>query len=494
MADYQIYNEKNIDVLKRLPDNRLDAVVTDAPYGLGKEPNALELIKAWAESGYLEIKGKGFMGKEWDAFVPQPAFWKEVYRVLKPGGYVLCFFGTRTYDWGTLAIRLAGFEIRDCIQWIYGSGFPKSLDVSKAIDSRGAQSVSWFGPWLRQWRADNNISQKEIAALFPSKSGGLTGCVANWELGLNLPTPEQFNTICRKYLLPFNSLEEAERVIVGAVSGSLLAVAPGQQNDRSKTEIQITAPATDQAKTWNGYGTALKPAHEPICVARKPLDGTVAENVLKHQCGAINLDGCRIGNESAGWSGRASKGFSGGLDSSEEGGRPKDGRFPANVIIDEEAAGVLDQQSGMLRTGGMADNIVRGNRSGYAGTMPGQTGKGHQADFGGASRFFYCAKASNSDRDYGIPPGEKNGHPTVKPINLMRYLVRLVKTPFESYTIADFFMGSGTTGVATMLEGVNFIGCDDDADSFEIAKHRIEHAKQEYLQEQAKPKQGNLFA
>jgi len=359
----------NLQYIKSIPDNSIAAVVTDAPYGLGKEPDPSALIRAWLDVGYKEVKGKGFMGKEWDAFVPQPAFWKEVYRVLKPGGYVLCFFGTRTYDWGTLAIRLAGFEIRDCIQWIYGSGFPKSLNVVKA----GANSE------------------------------------------------------------------------------------------------------------WEGYGTALKPAYEPICVARKPLDGTVVENVLKHRCGALNLDGCRIGEAGGRNNGRkVDSDIYGKFGPTERVDYGK-GRFPANIIFDEEAAGVLDQQSGIL-TSGQPVGIQRGDRNRnvygkFAGDAP-ITGYG---DIGGASRFFYCAKASSADRNYGLPTGSKNTHPTVKPIKLMRYLVRLVKSPFNDCTILDPYAGSGTTGVACALEGVCFIGCEQDQESYNIAKARIEEAEFNYI-------------
>lgn len=147
----------NIDLLKAYPDNYFDSVVTDCPYGLGKEPNALKLFQDWIDHGYHEIKGKGFMGKSWDAFVPQPLFWKEVFRVLKPGGYVLAFFGTRTYDWGTLAIRLAGFEIRDMILWIYGSGFPKSLNIGKQIDKMAGVEREIIGT-KKTW-ADNKKSK-----------------------------------------------------------------------------------------------------------------------------------------------------------------------------------------------------------------------------------------------------------------------------------------------------------------------------------------------
>lgn len=407
MAEYQIYNENNMETLARMADNSLDAIVTDAPYGLGKEPDPLSVLESWITTGYHEIIGKGFMGKEWDAFVPQPAFWKEVYRVLKPGGYVLCFFGTRTYDWGTLAIRLAGFEIRDCIQWIYGSGFPKSLNVTKA----------------------------------------------------------------------------------------------GGPNE------------------WGGYGTALKPAYEPICVARKPLIGTVAENVLKHQCGAINLNECRIGDTGARNNGRNTDSNIYGKFGRMEKVDYNMGRFPANIILDEIAAAMLDEQSGLLTSGKMSAGTRRSNLAGYAGPMPNITGSETYGDAGGASRFFYCAKASRADRDYGcegmeykevglksntsdqhitrrdgfVPSPLRNNHPTVKPIALMRYLVRLVKTPFDTCTILDPFMGSGTTGIACMLEGINFYGCESEKDSYDIAAVRIEYAKQEYLKEGAKPKQGDLF-
>lgn len=454
MAEYNIYKEHNLETLKRMADNSLDAVVTDAPYGLGKEPDPLQLIQAWSTTGYMEIKGKGFMGKEWDAFVPQPAFWKEVYRVLKPGGYVLCFFGTRTYDWGTLAMRLAGFEIRDCIQWIYGSGFPKSLNVSKAIDK--AAGV-------------DRIIVREHPMPAGNKKGGNT-------LNMSL------------HGMPETSY--------------------------------ITASTTNEAKIWDGYGTALKPAYEPICVARKPLDGTVAENVLKHQCGAINIDECRLET-------RTNKKSFGSFESTKNTyskfekrteewiGNPL-GRFPSNLIIDDFILGIIDEQSGITGGDKREEKIQKGSNGdiGFTTHKDGSTTPCYQ-DIGGASRFFYCAKSSPSDRDYGLSgegkeagfrndsgrglgnqynvPMRKNNHPTVKPISLMRYLVRLVKTPFDTCTIADFFLGSGTTGIACMLEGINFVGSESEEESFDTAERRISFAQSEYIKEQAKPKQSSLF-
>lgn len=198
-----VYVGDNIEVLKTFPDNSIDSVVTDPPYGLGKEPNAIEVLQSWITTGYHEVKGKGFMGKEWDAFVPQPLFWKEIYRVLKPGGYVLSFAGTRTYDWMVMAVRLAGFEIRDMIAWLYGSGFPKSLDISKAIDKM---------------------------------------------LG-------------------------AEREVVGKHQQPAKSIYTQAQVEMSK-DVNITAPSTEEAKQWQGWGTALKPSQETICVAQKPIENS----------------------------------------------------------------------------------------------------------------------------------------------------------------------------------------------------------------------------
>jgi len=232
----QVLNGNNIDLLKNYPDNYFDSVVTDPPYGLGKEPNAVELMKDWIEYGYHEISGKGFMGKEWDAFVPQPIFWKEIYRVLKPGGHILAFYGTRTYDWGVVSMRFAGFEVRDCIQWLYGSGFPKSHNISKALDKMEG-------------------AYREV--LGERKGMGTSG---------NVYVSNNENYI-------------------------------GGNKGIYKSKIDITAPTTDAAKLWDGWGTALKPANEPIVLARKPLEKglSIAENILKWGVGGINIDASRIG-------------------------------------------------------------------------------------------------------------------------------------------------------------------------------------------------------
>lgn len=330
-----------------LPAASFSAIVTDPPYGLS------------------------FMGKEWDHGVPGEPFWREALRVLKPGGMLLAFGGTRTYHRLACAIEDAGFEIRDCLSWLYGQGFPKALDVGKAT-----------------------------------------------------------------------SLD-----------------------------------------AWHGYGTALKPAWEPILLAMKPLDGTFAQNALAHGVAGVNVDGCRVGDGHSNGSGRddeasAFRRYSerGGTNMAAtpgpRGGDPS-GRFPANLILDEAAGAMLDEQSGELTSG--ANPVRRGSdkfsRTAY-GEFVGQREcvRVRGVDSGGASRFFYCAKASKRDRNSN--GAVDNRHPTVKPTNLMRWLVRLVTMP-EGTRILDPFAGSGSTGVACALEGVDFLGIERDADSAEVARARI---------------------
>ncbi len=473
----RLYNMDCRNGLKLLDDNSIDSIVTDPPYELG------------------------FMGKKWDStgIAYNVDLWREALRVLKPGGYLLAFGGTRTYHRMTCAIEDAGFEIRDCIQWIYGSGFPKSMDISKAIDKRGGEMVGWFGKWLREWRTENNITQKEIAALFPSKTGGLTGCVANWELGLNMPTSEQFNLICKTFGLPFQNMEEAEREVVGKGISGKTAI---WQEQGGMGNFDVTIPATDAAKQWQGWGTALKPANEPIVVARKPISGTVAENVLKWRTGGINIDECRLeptgiqrvrkaGSEfgqNSGWNDHAN------IDTVYDGTQ---GRWPANVIFDEEAAEILDRQSGTLKSG---DNCTR-KQEGYF-VEHGGLGKAGDiqttyGDIGGASRFFYCAKASQSERNFGcedMPDSDKhttygdykgtpehsanlnskskNFHPTVKPLKLIEYLITLV-TPKGGICL-DMFEGSGTHGVACKKLYFNFIGFELSKEYYNIAQKRMD--------------------
>lgn len=425
-----------------LADNSIDAVVTDPPYGLSKEPDMMEVMKHWMNGDDYVHTGGGFMGKSWDSFVPGPSIWKEVFRVLKPGGHLLAFFGSRTYDIGTLAIRLAGFEIRDQIMWVYGSGFPKSLDVSKAIDKAAG---------VEREILEGNPNHRAISGV------------------------------------------EYEGVYRGSNTGS----------------AYITAPSTDEAKQWSGWGTALKPAHEPICVARKPLSGTVAENVLTHSTGALNIDGCRVPTD------EQIKGGSGGLlshqrdntDYPQNDWQPSEqGRWPANFVhdgSDEVLSSFPDTAPSKASMRGVGltgkENKVYGKGDPTFNTMRGINDGG-----GSASRFFYCAKASKADRDDGVllattsaaemvdrdadsagmnspragagrTSGARNDHPTVKPTALMQWLVRLVTPP--GGTVLDPFTGSGSTGKACMLEGFEFIGFEMDPHYCEIAEQRIAKAR-----------------
>jgi len=485
MSEIQLLLGDCLDKLKELDDNSIDSVVTDPPYEIG------------------------FMGKGWDdsGIANNPELWKEVLRVLKPGGHLLSFSHSRTYHRQAVAVEDAGFEIRDQIMWIYGSGFPKSHNIGKAVDKIGGQSIGWFGQWLRDWREENNITQKEIAKLFPSKTGGLTGCVANWELGLNIPTTEQFNTIIENFDLPFENIEELEREIVGTKNSACFGNEERHTIGASKSvEVDITKGNSD----WEGWGTALKPAHEPIVMARKPLVGTVANNVLEYGVGGINIDGCRIGNEKvsihhAGSSSSETYGWNKGdkKDSSKD-YYENEGRFPANIILDEEAGKILDEQSGDRGNGWKKNyGVTDYNGKQYDSSTQqcifggGFTGKNTYADSGGASRFFYCPKASKKDRNEGCddietkpikgrdegqdktsiaykarPTERQNIHPTVKPTDLMAYLVRLV-TP-KGGVVLDPFMGSGSTGKAAVREGMNFIGIEREDEYMEIAKSRIE--------------------
>lgn len=366
-----------MEQMAKLPANSVDAIVTDPPYELG------------------------FMGKKWDGqgIANSVAMWSEALRVLKPGGYLLSFGGTRTYHRMTCAIEDAGFEIRDCLMWLYGSGFPKSHDVSKAIDKQAGAK--------------------------------------------------------RKIIRP-----RTYEVMVDGVYGKSL----NTTKQRSAT-CEISEPATTQAKQWAGWGTALKPAYEPIVVARKPLEGTVANNVLLHGTGAMNIDASRIGT-SGGITHHTSS--AGKHRDRWEGNKPtgqvtdNGGRWPANVLLDEEAGRLLDEQSGKStsKSGGKTGRTGEGMAFG----MGTAERTGHD-DKGGASRFFYSAKASKKDRGAG------NTHPTVKPTELMCYLIKLVTQP--GGTVLDPFGGSGTTGVAAMREGFNCILIEREAEYVEIIKSRL---------------------
>lgn len=487
--ELRLLNGDCLDKLKELENNSIDSIVTDPPYGLS------------------------FMGKKWDYDVPSVEIWQECLRVLKPGGHLLAFAGSRTYHRMAVRIEDAGFDIRDQIMWIYGSGFPKSHNIGKSIDKMGGKTIGWFGKWLRQWREENKIAQKQIAKLFPSKTGGLTGCVANWELGLSMPTTEQFNTIIENFDLPFDNIEQLEREIIGTKQSACF----GNETDRHTigASKSVEVDITKGNSIGEGWGTALKPAHEPIVMARKPIEGTVAENTLQYGVGGLNIDATRVsvedmddyafnmaGNE------RVKAKEEGELTGMYEGGwkvdkTPKElpqGRWPANVILDEEAGQILDEQSGNKKSAkrGSKYNKPTEHTNTYTPVASDYRDDNTYDDEGGASRFFYCPKASKRDRDHGLdkfdtkstrkwsdsgmkttgsgnPRQElgKNIHPTVKPTELMKYLIRLV-TP-KAGIVLDPFMGSGSTGKAAMQEGMWFVGIEREKEYYEIAKQRIEY-------------------
>lgn len=437
-----------LEVMKTMPSNCVDTVITDPPYGLSQQPDIAEVMRHWLAGDKYNHKSGGFMGKSWDSFVPNPDVWKEVLRVLKPGGHALVFAGTRTQDLMSISLRFAGFEIRDTMMWMYGSGFPKSLDISKAITK----------------------------------------------------------------IYKIN--EYREKVI-----------------------LDITKPSSEQAKQFEGYGTALKPAYEPIIVAMKPVDGNFAGNALKHGVAGLNIDGGRISSVEKNpsidrkkskppinnvWEDKRSP-------ESYAKERPSEdlGRFPANVVLQHHREckmvgykkvksstllkkhnlkeleniamsgknyarnprkdyapdgketvenwschplcpiKILEEQSGELKSGGgnsYFDSSTKGDNSFW------------NSSVGGSSRFFYTAKTHTNERNIGIKDGINN-HPTVKPLELLRYLVKLTRTPTGG-VVLDPFLGSGTTAMACVYEGREYIGIEKEKEYVEIAMQRVQWVRE----------------
>lgn len=469
--------------MRDLSDCSIDSVVCDPPYHLTQVSRAGSPRNNDPETPYgrTRIGERGFMGKTWDGgdIAHDPVVWQECLRVLRPGGHLLAFGGSRTYHRLACAIEDAGFEIRDQIQWIYGSGFPKSLDVGKAIDARpGVTRHGEFAVELREAMIAKGITNSfDVAEMVVGKR---TGAVANW---LKYQWPEAKWWPALRDALGMDHkwgdvIAQADRDVSGSGSCGPASIGFAREQARS---FEITSPATDDAKQWNGWGTALKPAHEPIVLARKPLLGTVAENVLQHGTGGLNIDGCRVATaEHITPFGSPRKSVGGLLNKvaeAREGYEQNDlGRWPANVIhdgSDEVLAGFPETESG------------NGNRRPNGG---GEFFKGinpRVAEFGGdggsAARFFYCAKATQEDRTEGLADGSRNPHPTVKPTELMRYFCRLITPP--GGLVLDPFCGSGSTGKAAMLEGFRFIGIELNEDYCQLAQRRIE----------AVTKQGLLF-
>ena len=355
-GDVTLYLGDCLDVLRGLPADSVDAIVTDPPYGLAeiKTEMVVKALTAWLGGDRLHVPdGRGFMGREWDKFVPPPGIWDEALRVLKPGGHLLSFAGTRMSDLMMLSIRLAGFKVFDSVadltgqdapglMWIHGQGFPKSRDIGKDIDKAGGQNVSWFGPWLRQERERRGISSHELCergGFYKNVNHG--GLVVNWELGLGIPTAAQFNKVCEILELDYPRIEVLEREVI-AQGYRIRRESTVQIAGTSDGAYDLTAPATPEAARWDGWGTALKPAWEPIVVARKPLsEGSVAGNVLKWGTGGLNVDGCRV--EGTAWTrpGGENAGKRGGIMGETVPRVPSEsnpaGRWPANVVLSHSA-------------------------------------------------------------------------------------------------------------------------------------------------------------
>lgn len=634
--DLKVLNGNNIDLLKQYPDNYFDAVVTDPPYGLGKEPNALELMKDWVEHGYHEIKGSGFMGKEWDAFVPQPIFWQEVFRVLKHGGHVVSFFGTRTYDWGVMAMRFAGFEVRDSIQWLYGSGFPKSHNIINTLKNQLQCKVEKKNAIIaitnlfqlkevKEMDGQDIVVENVLVKVKEKEGFQFVSFVKDISMFQNLIWKDKEEEYKEHFVLINVSRIGNQKtstlkiILIGRVESSLekmdmleltwekvnidlnttLSLKNILEEESLKEKMFTTLTGLEQIieskicnyvlnpniqKFITNNHSALKPSTEPIVLARKPIEKglSIVENVLKWGTGGINIDGCRVGNiaNTIRPIGKSLIGtFQLNQKTHEISGRNDVGRFPANTILSHhpecECKGlkkvkgvtggkndiivdskfgqvsniaqkpfdyadengqetieiwdchedcpikIMDEQSGQTKSqrserGNIVENNVYGKYNLKDDTLRGHT------DSGGASRFFYCAKASKSERNYGLKGFEEkrpddrsakdmgvfdekgvgkqsNFHPTVKPVKLMQYLVRLITPP--NGIVLDPFCGSGTTGIACKLEDFNFVGMEQDPEYHKIAEARIYNyveeqvEKLELIEEQKAPKiiQGSLF-
>lgn len=474
--NYSLLLGDNIQLMKTIEDNSIDSVVTDPPYGL------TSIVKRFGKSnskdaqfgtdGVFKRSSKGFMGKEWDADVPSVEFWEEVYRILKPGGHILSFGGTRTYHRMATAIEDAGFEIRDQLQWIYSSGFPKSHNIGKAID-----------------KIQGN--QRD-------------------DLGYNLISPLEIE----------NGITESK------LKGYHLKPITNNVFGKDKRTLLERIKVTKGYSIGEGWGTSLKPANEPICLARKPLsERTIAENVLKCGTGGLNIEVSRIPYENTNDENqqeniRKGRGtFFGGNGISKCDEIIPNGRFPSNVILDQRVSEILNKQTGNVGKGHWSKTTTKGFGKNNGGTSTYEGVGRKENGIGGASKFFYVPKVSKKERNMGLETFEekqrsgqsdkglyssspycidcgktingtndhsnckegleykpstkttKNSHPTVKPIQLMSYLVKLI-TPIGG-TVLDPFMGSGSGGIATLLEGFNFVGMEQDPEYFKIAKARI---------------------
>ena len=449
-----------LEQMKTLEDNSVDAIVSDPPYGIS------------------------FMAKKWDYDVPSVEVWEEAMRVLKPGGHALIACGTRTQHRMVVNIEDAGFEIRDVVSWIYGSGFPKSLNIGKAVDKMDAAEAQLARRYkFTEWVRAHGVKSSDIDKVTGTNMGGHYTTAASQPAimtrehleacrHLFADVPQWVEDECDKRSVESENFKRRE--VVGKMAQPAKSIYTQGAQDMP-ADVDITAPATDEAKQWDGWGTALKPSCEFFTLCRKPLsEKTVAANVLKWGTGGINIDGCRVGTEEI--TINRHEGQSNSLIESTKGkwtGKQEvvQGRFPANLIHDgsQEVLELFPEtKSGAIKPGkhthrGGKGNSLSGSKDGSLNNyLPHQE---YKSDQGSAARFFYCPKASKKDRDDG------NNHPTVKPTALMAYLCRLI-TPTGG-VVLDPYMGSGSTGKAAVREGFSFVGCELDNDYYEIAKSRV---------------------
>ena len=469
-----IHHGDCIETMNAMPPESVDAIVTDPPYGLS------------------------FMQAKWDATPPGVQWAEACYRVLKPGGHIAAFGGTRTWHRLAVAIEDAGFEMRDSLAWLYGSGFPKSMNVGKAIDKTRVEDEeprAVVTSWVREQCESLGWNRKRLCEAFGVTNQPIQGWTETNPKYAIIPTWENWQKL--KALVGFGDDMDAEVWRLNGRKGTLgdnwqnanvVGIKKGAMSGWNMdgttkfVDREEKAPATPEAQQWDGWGTALKPAFEPIVLARKPLaEKTVARNVLAHGTGAINVDACRIGTTVETWPATRSYGgdpsevaftkTAGGVQRAQSTGSAPSGRWPANVLLDHHAAAWVDEQSG--------------DRPGFSGggATPGEVandvyGKGWKrredptlySDSGGASRFFYTAKAPKRER----PNVDGVQHPTVKPLAIMRWLIRLVTPP--GGTVLDPFAGSGTTIEAALIEGFNPVGIEMETDYLPLIQHRIDRA------------------
>lgn len=475
--NYKLYHGSMLDMAEVIEPESIDAIITDPPYELNF------LNKGWDNSGI--------------AF--QKDTWKKCYDVLKPGGHLLAFGGSRTFHRIACAIEDAGFEIRDTIMWIYGSGFPKSMDISKQIDKRNGRNNNTFlelGNYLREKIIDSD----KVCA---EKIGFSSALVRFWKLGERIPNKETWTKLKRLYNLDndFDWLierEEAKREIIGKMQNPASSIYTMGEIKKNR-DVNITAPSTDLAKQWNGWGTQLKPSYEPIIIARKPCERSIVDNVMKYGVGGINIDECRVPISKDDINMINAKSSKNPTDNYNRNESKKYEDYALNIAVTANEQGRFP-----------ANTILTYDDSDYDEVC------GGLSDEGSASRYFYCAKASKRDRneelkefeDYVLPKNgsgkrftvggskevslpRKNIHPTVKPTSLMQYLVRLV-TP-KGGTVLDPFNGSGSTGKACMYENADrkvdykYIGIELTEEYLPIAKARIEFAEKTPIMDYIEP-------